>query len=317
MEKLSKSPSQIEWKPRSMLMGLAVCAQLLLVGLAIWYSETMPTVSGPPRPLVSEVVVAEDLVFPDDDVSPLKGKQLPPIDVMKAAAGGPDPVRAGAELFAANCSTCHGPAGRGDGPAGAGLSPPPRDLTRIAGWEERTRVSDLFRTLTRGLPGTQMPAFDYLSHEERFGLVHFVRSLTSGHATDTRESLGLLDRDFVLSEGSREPNRVPLATALELVLNEASPGWEEDEQIKAPGAEIFDRVCDPAGTDRIRTLLAADRSWRNSVQRLKSLASSGTPSNGFSPEVKLLNDDDWQQLQSYLQKRYVIRPAAGADRETR
>jgi len=35
----------------------------------------------------------------------------------------------GAQVFAAYCAVCHGPAGKGDGPAAAALVPPPPDLT--------------------------------------------------------------------------------------------------------------------------------------------------------------------------------------------
>src|SRR5260370_7740969 len=38
-------------------------------------------------------------------------------------------VSRGGSLFAANCASCHGPAGKGDGKASAGLSPKPPDLT--------------------------------------------------------------------------------------------------------------------------------------------------------------------------------------------
>jgi hypothetical protein len=96
------------------LLGLAVCTQLLLVGLAIWYSETMPSVpANAPRPLVHEVVNYEDLVFADTDIAPVRGKQLPPIDVSKAVAGDPAQVQTGAQLFSANCATCHGQNARG------------------------------------------------------------------------------------------------------------------------------------------------------------------------------------------------------------
>ncbi len=33
-----------------------------------------------------------------------------------------------AEIFTTRCVTCHGPQGAGDGPASAGLTPPPRDF---------------------------------------------------------------------------------------------------------------------------------------------------------------------------------------------
>jgi len=36
---------------------------------------------------------------------------------------------AGKALFEANCASCHGVGGKGDGPVGAALNPPPRDFT--------------------------------------------------------------------------------------------------------------------------------------------------------------------------------------------
>jgi mono/diheme cytochrome c family protein len=36
---------------------------------------------------------------------------------------------AGKASFNANCSSCHGESGKGDGPVGAALQPPPRDFT--------------------------------------------------------------------------------------------------------------------------------------------------------------------------------------------
>jgi mono/diheme cytochrome c family protein len=36
---------------------------------------------------------------------------------------------AGKSLFEANCASCHGTSGKGDGPVGAALNPPPRDFT--------------------------------------------------------------------------------------------------------------------------------------------------------------------------------------------
>ena len=36
---------------------------------------------------------------------------------------------AGKVIFDANCSSCHGVSGKGDGPVGAALNPPPRNFT--------------------------------------------------------------------------------------------------------------------------------------------------------------------------------------------
>jgi mono/diheme cytochrome c family protein len=43
------------------------------------------------------------------------------------------------EIFAGRCTPCHGPKGRGDGPASAGLTPKPRNFTDPA-WQ--TKVTD-------------------------------------------------------------------------------------------------------------------------------------------------------------------------------
>lgn len=42
-------------------------------------------------------------------------------------------VARGQKLYAANCASCHGAQGRGDGPAGAALKPKPTDLAAMAG----------------------------------------------------------------------------------------------------------------------------------------------------------------------------------------
>lgn len=36
---------------------------------------------------------------------------------------------AGKVIFETNCASCHGTSGKGDGPVGAALQPPPRDFT--------------------------------------------------------------------------------------------------------------------------------------------------------------------------------------------
>ena len=90
----------------------------------------------------------------------------------------PDPVvvARGAALFGKHCSPCHGPTGRGDGPAAAALDGPAADLT--ADHVDDHTDGDIFWWLTYGMAGTAMPGFEgTLSDSERWQLIRFVRSL--------------------------------------------------------------------------------------------------------------------------------------------
>lgn len=109
---------------------------------------------------------------------------------------GQDAVEQGKKLFSVQCAYCHGAEGKGDGEASDILFPRPRDLTS---GEFRLRSTpkgsppldaDLLKTITRGIPGSAMPGFAFLSESERLFLVQYVKTLS------TR---------FAIPEGRRKP----------------------------------------------------------------------------------------------------------------
>lgn len=85
-------------------------------------------------------------------------------------------LQRGARIYAADCGGCHGADGRGDGPAGAQLHPPPVDFTDRARAAERSVLS-LYQAVTRGIPGTAMPAFAQLSTADRWAVAFHVGGL--------------------------------------------------------------------------------------------------------------------------------------------
>jgi len=89
-------------------------------------------------------------------------------------------VAAGAELFAAHCVSCHGATGHGDGPLARGLRLPPADLT--APHTALHTAGDLFWWLSHGKPPGVMPGFaGQLSEDDRWDLINFLRTLSSGY----------------------------------------------------------------------------------------------------------------------------------------
>jgi mono/diheme cytochrome c family protein len=88
---------------------------------------------------------------------------------------GAESATAGAEIYKTYCLACHGEKGAGDGPAGVGLSPKPKDLPDLA-----ATVGDdyLFWRIAKGKPGTSMVGWQgTLDDEKIWQLVSFIRSL--------------------------------------------------------------------------------------------------------------------------------------------
>jgi putative copper resistance protein D len=114
-------------------------------------------------------------------------------------------VAHGAALYRVRCVNCHGPTGRGDGPASAGLLQRPADLT--APHTNEHTAGDIFWWLTHGV-GTVMPGFGTtLPEDDRWDLINFLRALSAGEtargltATAEPERPRLTAPDFTFPTG--------------------------------------------------------------------------------------------------------------------
>ncbi len=97
-------------------------------------------------------------------------------------------IVAGAALYPANCASCHGAEGRGDGAQAAGLAVPPADLTAPHLWDHAD--GQLFWWISHGMEaprgGLAMPGFaGTLSEDDIWALIDFIRAHNAGvaHAT--------------------------------------------------------------------------------------------------------------------------------------
>ncbi|ABM95309.1 cytochrome c/FTR1 family iron permease [Methylibium petroleiphilum] len=90
-------------------------------------------------------------------------------------ASPPEPARAAA-LYAQQCAACHGPTGHGDGPAAAGLDPPPIAFADAGRADQRTPLA-LYEVISQGVPGTSMASFAGLPENDRWALAFYVGSL--------------------------------------------------------------------------------------------------------------------------------------------
>lgn len=85
-------------------------------------------------------------------------------------------LQRGAQLFQTQCAACHGPQGRGDGPAAATLDPKPTALAEQLRARERSLFA-LHQVISNGVNGTAMASFGALPEEDRWALAFFVGTL--------------------------------------------------------------------------------------------------------------------------------------------
>ncbi|NOY47496.1 MAG: cytochrome c [Chlorobi bacterium] len=87
--------------------------------------------------------------------------------------GNKDAIKKGKKLFASMCVICHGFKGKGDGVAGAALSPKPANFTSKT--IQAQTDGALFWKLTNGK--APMAAYkDMLTKEQRWQLVNYLRT---------------------------------------------------------------------------------------------------------------------------------------------
>ena len=86
----------------------------------------------------------------------------------------PESIAAGKTQYERNCLTCHGAAGKGDGPAAAGLETSPGDLSAPALWKQTDGA--VFWKVTTGR-GAMRPFRTKLTEKQRWDVVNYVRTL--------------------------------------------------------------------------------------------------------------------------------------------
>ena len=101
---------------------------------------------------------------------------------VSSAAG----IERGKKVYMSNCMTCHDASGKADSPTGKAMKA--RNLVE-GNWKNGGDSIALFKTLYDGLQGTSMVSFKSIPKNDRWALVHFIRSITNNKGTDDPEAV--------------------------------------------------------------------------------------------------------------------------------
>ena len=238
------------------------------------------------------VAVQGDTGWLDPTDTPITARQvIPPIDPKTVLTPNPELMARGKVLYAQTCVPCHGIYGKGDGPAGKGLTPAPRNFTANAGWKNGTRLEDVYRTLDEGLKGSSMASYNYLSKKDRMALAHVVQSLGAfDHGSSDPKAIAGLEKLFA-DAGEVIPNRIPLRLAVDHLVQEfqAAPPLKN----RATSPILQEAILDPS---RAAQTLAGIPGWQTSERVLAKALLPGLPANGFAPAVAGYSPARWKEL---------------------
>lgn len=142
----------LEWRRAAFSGG--VLGTLLIVALGLAYTVA-PNIPTPPVPLTSRFA------------------QNPVPDT-------PEAIARGAATYQAKCAVCHGPRGRGDGPAAAALLPRPVNLQVHV---PQHFPGEVQYWISEGVRGTPMPGWSAeLTETQIWEVVRFLYALAEGRA---------------------------------------------------------------------------------------------------------------------------------------
>jgi cytochrome c oxidase cbb3-type subunit III len=150
----------------------------------------------------------------------------------------PSAVKEGASLFRANCSPCHGLSAKG-----GGRGP---DLTS-GRWTHGSSDADIFRTISQGVPGTEMSA-NAFEDSEIWAIVAYLRSLAPAKYREVSGDAGKGEKLFS-TEGCASCHMVQghggvLGPDLTRVARSRSSAYII-ESVRNPDKELSDGMRDP------------------------------------------------------------------------
>ncbi len=256
----------------------------------------MRNANKPAKPTAVDAVVGESGWLNPEEFPPQRGGVIPPVDPKTLMEPSTALVERGKTLFDGNCTQCHGATGKGDGPAAVTMIPKPRNLAESGEWKNGHELSGIYKTLTEGIKGTSMAAFDYFSRKDRMALVHYVQSLGKfdSEAGDP-EALEALAKELA-SAGEIVPNKIPVSLAMAKLKEEyvAAPRLSVPWEAHGAGAAILRRIV--RDSDRAGRFLALSPAWRSSYQALAESVLLNAPGNGFSVQAATLSASEWREL---------------------
>lgn len=198
----------------------------------------------------------------------------------------------GLPVYLKSCAACHGERGDGQGSAGVNLKPLPRDFTtgiykfRTTASGELPTDADLLAIVNRGIPGTQMPAWeDLLNAQEKVDVVAYIKSLSPDFEEAAPAPLVIPDAPLATSQSIQEGRMVYMS--LECWSCHGGSGRGNGKSAKTL-TDDWGHALPPRDLTQARYRAGNDA---KSIYRTFSTGLNGTPMPAFAQADFLMGSD--------------------------
>lgn len=288
-------------KPVGLIALFYLIVFLSVLGLGLYYITNNNAVvqNGLPPKLTDTLGVVKELPVVEPMISAA-------VDMSKVFDADQATLDKGKQIYTTVCSSCHGPEGKGDGPAGAALNPKPRNFHAVDGWKNGRKFSEVYFTLQKGILTSGMPAYDYMPANDRVAIISFIRTFMTDAPVDSPDELAKLDQTYGLSAGTKVPGQIPLAAAATLLVNDKSA---QEAKINI----AFQKLSDPANQTQFALFTSVAENYRSAltsvlntpeslenVQNFQSVVFANAGRNGFNASVLRLSNAELTTLYTLL-----------------
>ncbi len=286
------------------LFGLTYIYFLTVAGfLGAYYLWNLNVVS---NNAVAPVIIKDSVQF-IHDIPMQRGALIAPVNVVEVGKSSKALIDKGANLFKANCASCHGDNGMGDGPSAAAMTIKPRNFHSAEGWKNGRKISNLYKTLQEGIVQNGMQSFNYLPAEDRFAIIHYMRTFATDFPLDSLSELMELEKTYNLSKGSQLPPQIPVRLAMMKIEQESQGDSEFVTRVNTSiagtkqndlGGLLAQRLC--VNNSKIAAALYSLKD--KNVDEFIRIVSIDPVTLGFKSEITRLSKEEWSALYSYLSK---------------
>ena len=300
-KKIDEILEQIKSNPGVLFSLLYPYMLVIVFAVGLYYLGNIGNVAQQKiPPLISEVPEVVDLIVQQP-------RSIPPVDVKVISISTPELIENGKIIYQSTCAVCHGEDGTGVGPGSVGLNPAPRDFTKHEGWINGETISGIYTTLQEGTANSSMIAYDFFTPEEKFGLIHYMRTtFITDPPVDTESELEALDNIYSLFAGVEVPAQIPTEFAAQFIRDE---NFAKIEKVNSAYEHIL--LNDVNHTAKLLnyitgnlqlafSALANSDNWRGNKNALIIFLTSNVNQNGFNGRIFYLNEDEWSSLYNYL-----------------